>query len=288
MSEVVDPEHAARSVAFYEDSNHYLHVDLNKYPIIIDCIDPRNKFVGEFFSKLVTVQGPGGKIGVGHDMAIAQDASHNLGPSTAKEGADIYSRIGPGVAYPHDNVCRYAKGYAAVAHEERNPSDYTRDTLERWYDIHGFEPSNQIRNKVKDAQSRHLELTLAHGGEQNPDDFIDPKWSEVERAHMHVVGPNLSRSYIVTHPNDIRVDRDTRRRMGVQGYHDNIGAMLEIYANLKVSGRQKEILGLLALSRSVATRTIVGMPYPDMSYREVFPAPHMENGIEIRAVDGPS
>jgi hypothetical protein len=288
MSEIqVNPDDVARSVAFYDDPRHYLRVGINEFPIIIDCIDPRNKIVSQYFSRLVTIQTPGGKIGVGHDEAIAQDASHNLGPITASAGAVLNARRGYGVAYPHDNVCKYGEGYASVQQEEIDPSDYTLESRERWYGIHGLDPSNATRSKLRDAQSRHLDLTMATGGSQNPEDFIDPNWSEVEKAHMHVVGPNLSRSYLVTHPDDVRVDRDLRRKMGVQGYHDNFGALKEYYEGLKVSGRQREFLGLAALSRSAATRFVVGSQFPDMNYREIFQEPGQENGLEIREMEGP-
>jgi hypothetical protein len=287
MAEIIDPEHIALSAAFYEESTHYLRAGLKEYPVTIDCIDPRNKVISEFFARLVTRQTPGGKIGVGHDMAIAPDVSHSLGPASAKEGAGLYSRIGLGIAYPHDNVCRYGQGYSLVSQEEIAPSDHTRDEIERWYGIHNLDPAQKTRSKVRDAQNRHLELTLETSSEQDPEDFVDPNWSDAERAHMHVVGPNLSRFYVVTHPKDILVDRSARRRMGAQGYHDNIGAMLDIYANLKVSGRQREALGILAITRSVATRTVVGAQYADMNYREIFEAPDLENGIEIRTVEGP-
>jgi hypothetical protein len=288
MAEVqVNPELLERSVEFYDNPQHYLHVDINEYPVVIDCIDPRHKIVSQYFSKLVTIQTPGGKIGIGHDEAIARDASHNLGPMTAKDGAILNAKRGYGVAYPHDSVCKYGEGYVAVENEAINPSDYTRSMLNEWYGIHDFDPSLRTQQKLRDAQSRHLELSLANGGAQNPEDFIDPNWSNVEREHMHVVGPNLSRMYVVTHHTDLRVDRDARRKMGVQGYHDNIGALLNYYENLKVSGRQREMLGLIALSRSVATRTAVGSQVPDMNYREVHYAPTQEYDLEIREIEGP-
>jgi hypothetical protein len=276
-----------RSVAFYDNPQHYLRIGINEYPIIIDCIDPRNKIVSQYFSKLVTIQSPGGKIGIGHDEAVAQDASHNLGPITASAGAGLNARRRYGVAYPHDNVCKYGEGYATVQQEEIDPSDYTLESRKRWQTIHGLEPSVATSSKLRDAQSRHLELTMVHGGAQDPEDFIDPNWSEVEKAHMHVVGPNNSRVYLATHPEDVRVNRDLRRKLGVQGYHDNFGALKKYYESLKVSGRQREFLGLAALSRSVATRTIVGSQFPDMHYREIFHAPTSDNELEIREVEGP-
>jgi hypothetical protein len=281
----VDTSHIARSVEFYQNPDHYLCVGIKELPIVIDCIDPRNKIISQYFSKLVTIQSPGGKIGIGHDEAIARDASHNLGPTTAKNGALINTQRRVGVAYPHYDLCKFGEGYELVQNEEINPGEYTRDSLERLYGIHGFDPSNNTSRKLRDAQSRHLELTLETGATQNPDDFVDPRWSEVERAHMHMMGPNLARVYLFTHPKTVRVDRDTRRKMGVQGYHDNIGAMLEYYGQFKVSGRNREMLGLAALSRTVATRTVVGSQYPDMNYLEVSHTP--EGRLEIRETEGP-
>src|SRR5581483_2585206 len=96
------PEQVARSIDFTEDPRSYVPLSMDGlHRRVVECIDPRDKAAGAQRIQLIPLQTAGGRIGIGHDVAIAGNIDSST-PVTPKQGAKREAmRSRHMVAYPH-------------------------------------------------------------------------------------------------------------------------------------------------------------------------------------------
>jgi hypothetical protein len=288
MAEVkVDPSLTQKSAEFFSSVQPYRPLELNEFfQRVYDCVDPRDRVIGSFTRPLVAIQGPGGEIGLGQNAAIARDAEHQTGPMSAIDGAVLERKRGKNLAAYAHLGCLFGLVNVQILDEQINPSDYTRESRDRWADIQGFDLSDRKKLRIRDAMQRHRELTSLKSESQDPEEFIEHFHENRDLAYTRVIGPNLSRVHSTVLVPDIGIDRGIKRILGVQGYCDTPASLLEHYGTLPVPHTEREALGWLAISSSAATRTAVA--HPDMYFFEVVRDLDEERGIRIDQVEWPN
>ena len=259
--------------------------------IIVGCIEPRHPAsanparLGEAAKARNIVQTPGGSVGVGVDAAIAMAVIENRQVAIQDGLLDERDRRTTSVLDSHEN-CRFINLLAPITERAAAPDEKSLERFRRWSNLHELVLTKRQQTHLTDAYAQLHEYYVTNGHASELVEFVDGSYPEYRNVRG-VVGPNISRTYVVNHHPDRVLDRVKKSRLEgglmIQAYHDSLGATLN---TLKYSGldRDERLLraGSLVL-RSAVTMGLMTEEYP-MTEIEIFPS-RDEGGIKIVEID---
>lgn len=274
------------SERFFKDHNSYAPFDLTSdKKSIVDCIEPRDAEGVEYGEYKVTVQTSGGGSGEGLDAAIGMTIAEGQ-LVTVEEGMSADKKDRPRLVFGVHHDCTYMKHLADVTAEMRDPSDFTKDTVERYGRY--FNEQDHVERTLGGVMmaaatinehlgdKKHIDSLIAHA------DDLYPEHANVK----HVRGPGLSRTYVINlHPfvgkNRNMKPSDPEEAVKIQGHHDSLGASVNLLRGenqLDAQTRGNRLTAMLL--RSAATRTVVAGGWESPLLLEVRPA-SSKSGLAI-------
>jgi hypothetical protein len=266
------------SLGFFMDPKHYQPFDLSKdYKRMLGCIDPRDE---ESADVKVLVQTPGGSAGEAHDAALARTMITGKTVGMIDGLYEAHKSHLATVMGAHVS-CKFIDGITSILAEESTPTDFTRDSVERWakyYQLADDVLPNLGAISIAALMQQETAAKLDPETLLNLTDELSPKHANIAR----MVGVNNARVYVVNHHPYVGLDRESKRqyrRLEIQGYHDSLRAAIEGLKNTTSVNAQERGLRLTALMlRSAAARTVLGSLHDDTQYVEVKPG---EDGLKF-------
>lgn len=266
-----------RSRDFFTDPNSYAPFDLDEYQRkILGCIDPRDQ---ESTRLATLVQTPGGAIGTGLDLAIAETAI-NGDVVSIETGMVIDRNVRSSIKLGAHHNCKFVAGIPVVLDKMIEPDEFSEQTTRRWINYYNFndELSFTLLNRVQDAAKRLRE------GRFEEDELLS--WVERLDKGDNVVtmsGENTAKIYMVNHHSKVGLNRHKKHRetgIKVQGYHDSLGATI---SNLKSSTldpeRRRYALGAHII-KAAAVQSVIGDA--ETLYFEGIPT---DSGLQVAEVE---
>lgn len=275
------------SETFFRDHRSYATFDLTSdRRAILDCIEPRDADGVPHGEYKTTIQTPGGAAGEGLDAAVALTISEGR-LVTIDEGMATDQANRPLMVFGVHHDCTYMKYLASVTGEMASPSDFTKDTIDRYAGF--FNERELVQRSLGRVMMASDRITEDLGEDKHMDRLIK-RSDELYPHHTnvkHVRGPSLSRTYVTNlHPmvgkNRNRKPFDPQEAIKIQAHHDSLAAnvaYLRNENNLDSETRGNRLVSMLA--RSAATRTVVISGWEQATLLDVRPAIHTKSGLTI-------
>lgn len=292
MAGMVSPESIALSQQFFTRHDTYGAFDLTSdKKNIVGCIEPRDQahvIHGEYKTIMQT---GGGAAGEGLDGALAMTVIGGaLVPVETGMESDNDER--PLTVFGAHHDCAFIGNLAAVTHEMAHPSDFTKESLDRW--TRYLNEKERVAGALGSVMMAAAIMAEYLGENGNMDHLVqhaDGLYPEHANV-VHVKGPSLSRVYVVgLHPN-VGKNRnmkpsDPTEAVKIQGYHDSLAATIDnLHRARKMSEEMKGLRITSMVLRAAATRTVISSGKPEMTFLEVTPA-NTKSGIKITEQSGP-
>lgn len=254
---------------------------------IFDCIDSRDANGVPHGEYKVTVQTPGGGAGEGLDAAIGMSIVEGR-MITIEEGMESDKANRPMLVSGVHHDCKFINFLAEVTAEMSDPSDFTKDTIEKYARyFNERELVDRALGSVMMAASRtseYLQDKKHVDSIVNRADELYPHHSNVK----HVRGPGLSSIYVTNfHPlvgkNRNMKPRDPAEAIKIQAHHDSLGATVNILRgenHLDAETRGNRLVSMLA--RSAATRTVVVSGWDEVNLFDVKPTVDTKSGLTVK------
>lgn len=272
---------------FFTDHSSYAPFDLTSdKKTIVDCIEPRDAEDVPHGEYKVTVQTGGGGSGEGLDAAVALTIIGGE-VATVEEGMSKDKVDRPQLVLGVHHDCTYMKHLADVTAEMRNPSDFTKDTVDRYSRY--FNEREHVERTLGGVmiavagineylgERKHIDSLIAHA------DDLYPEHANVK----HVRGPGLSRTYVTNlHPfvgkNRNMKPCEPEEAIKIQGHHDSIAASVNLLRGAnQLDSQTRGYRFTSMLLRSAATRTVVTGGWDEATLLEVRPAANSKSGLKI-------
>ena len=291
MAETIEPEllaeSQARSYEYFTNPDSYAGFTLTKdMKLIIACIEPRDPANAEHGDYKITMQTPGGFMGEGLDQALASYAVDKEAVRI-RSGMDQDAKLRISKTLDMHQDCAFHGNVAHVVKEMARPGDFTKDSLFGWAErFNKREEVAENLGRISMAADAQLDVIAESG-----DDDLLAVADSLQPGHPNVYGVKwrpMARTYVMNfHPhigkNRNRKPADPELAGLVQGYHDNIAAMVcDLETAFSLSGEMRGLrLGSLLL-RSAATRTVITRDKMDgMTFLNVKPDGDTESGLDI-------
>jgi len=267
------------SYEFFTRKSSYDAFSLTKdHNRIIGCIDPRDPIDVAPGDHKVVIQTAGGAAGEGLDAAIHITAHNNrvFDIETAIE-RDKNLRGIMVLGAHHD--CKFIKGMPSVLQEMHQPSDFTKESAEKWAEFfHHSDFYKQSIDRVMSAAGLQLDFLQQKDNLNHLVDHIDslrPDHSNVKR----LLGDNNARVYVTNlHPH-VGYNRDAKFKKPanaplIQGYHDSLAASIGDVNKSHFMDNDERLTRITSMIlRSAATRSVLTSDFPDTRFVEVTPSP---------------
>lgn len=273
---------------FFESHNSYGPFSLtHDKRMIVGCIEPRdleNIAAGEHPT---IIQTGGGGVGEGVDAALAMSSIGDRRVSI-EEGMDADRQQRTLTVFGAHFDCTFVKGLVAVTAEMAEPSDFTRDSFERW--VRYLNERDALHANLGEimvaaaVEAEHLERRGSLGHLIDHADSLYPDHANVG----HPRGENTARVYVVNmHPhvgkNRNMKPNDPAEAAKILGYHESLAAA---FNNLRADNRlSNDIRTRRATSlvlRAASTRTVISRDkLTEMIFYEVLPSNTNKSGLKI-------
>jgi len=291
MAEAIAPEilneSKRLSVEFFTDPRSYDAFSLTRDKrLIVGCIEPRDPDNCEHGDYKVTIQTPGGDIGEGSDHAL----THTAVTGEAIRIKDALPKNADMQLFKSLDAhldCAFHANLAVVTSEMATPSDFTRDSLFEWAEyFNKQEVVAENLGRITTAAEAQLEVVT-----EFCDDDLLAITDSLQPGHPNVYGVKgrpMARTYVMNfHPhvgkNRNMKPTDPDRAVLVQGYHDNIAAMVsDLETVYSLNGEMRGLRLVSLLLRSAATRTVITRDkMSEMAFLDVIPAAK-PGGLEFK------
>ena len=276
------------SYEFFTNSDSYGAFSLTKdHNRIIGCIDPRDPIDVSPGKHKTVIQTAGGAAGEGVDAALyitAQNNNRLFDIETAIE-RDKNVRGITVLGAHHD--CKFIKGMPSVLSEMSNPSEFTKESADRWANyFHHKQDFDRLMPSLMEAAGVMKEHLDGIGKLEELVEHIDsmrPNHSNVKQ----LLGDNNSKIYVTNFHPHVGYNRNAKPKniaeaINIQGYHDSIAASIgDVSKSHFMTDAERKMRVASIILRSAATRSVLTRDVPETRFLEVMPS---NDGLQFKEV----
>ena len=249
--------------------------------IIVGCIEPRTLAAVEPGRETVPdvpkniIQTPGGAFGVATAAAIQMGITESRFVTTQEGYDDEKQRRILAVVDGHKG-CAFMANLIEIMEVAASKDEYTLESFRRWDRLHRLDTTRKQFRQLRDGAKRMGEYLATNG---NMSELIEDHERMVDQGDDNhptmrgVVGANVAQVYVVNHHPGYVLDRRKKHSFGgrIQGYHDGQGAMINQYAHMDLSPKERLYRAGALMLGSAATRSVITHGGTSKHLVEIFP-----------------
>jgi len=281
--------HSDISYDFFTNKKSYGAFSLTKdHNPIIGCIDPRDPIDVTPGDHKITIQTAGGAAGEGVDAALYITAENNFKPFDIENAIERDKNVRGVIVLGAHHDCKFIKGMTSVLSEMSNPSEFTKESSNRWASFfHHRENFDKAMPRLMEAagvMKQHLEEQDRLEELVEHIDAMRPDHSNVKR----LLGDNNSKVYVTNFHPHVGYNRNAKPKnptqaASIQGYHDSIAASIgDVSKSHFMTDQEREMRIASIILRSAATRSVLTKDVPEMRFIEIMPS---VDGLHFKEVN---